>query len=475
MKKVCWPYFDPEFDTLPERINGPSCRVCIDNESSEDSTVIKVDSVNKQDLLLEVVQIITDLNLSITKGYISSDAGWFMDVFHVKDEQGNKLMDKTVLHNIQQAIGGGRNSSMSGKTSETKTKAGSLTEHAAIEMTATDRPGLFSEISAALADLHCNIVEAHAWSHNARLACVAYISDHSSLTPILHDPLRLASIEQHLNMVLRATPPLAGDTMKQQEVKTADVVGTETTTITNVERRLHQLMLSGRDFDMPHSEPSTSPRSPLEGSQSLDHDITKAAIVSIESCYQKGYSIVNVECKDRSRVMFDTLCTLIDMEYVIFHASVSCQDGYAFQEYFIRHRDGSPLCTESEKDRVSKCLEAAIERRVCEGVKLELCANNRVGLLSDITRVLRENGLAVVRADIATEGEKAINAFYLRDVSGKKVDMEFVESVKKEMSPISVQVKNEETVRAGSPERYHFSLADMLKSQLDRFSNSVLL
>jgi len=73
-------------------------------------------------------------------------------------------------------------------------------------MTAADRPGLFSEISAALADLHCNIIEAHAWSHNARLACVAYISDQSSITPIA-DPHRLASIEDHLTSVLLMHPP----------------------------------------------------------------------------------------------------------------------------------------------------------------------------------------------------------------------------------------------------------------------------
>lgn len=36
------------------------------------------------------------------------------------------------------------------------------------------------------------------------------------------------------------------------------------------------------------------------------------------------------------------------------------------QEYFIRHVDGKALNTESEKERIIKCLEAAIERRVCE-------------------------------------------------------------------------------------------------------------
>lgn len=39
----------------------------------------QVDSANKHGILLEVVQVLIDLNLIITKAYISSDGGWFMD------------------------------------------------------------------------------------------------------------------------------------------------------------------------------------------------------------------------------------------------------------------------------------------------------------------------------------------------------------------------------------------------------------
>uniref|UniRef100_A0A5B7BQ92 ACT domain-containing protein ACR n=1 Tax=Davidia involucrata TaxID=16924 RepID=A0A5B7BQ92_DAVIN len=467
MKKVCWPYFDPEFDSLAERIYGPTCRVCIDNESLEDCTMVKIDSVNKQGLLLEVVQVLTDMNLTISKGYISSDAGWFMDVFHVKDEHGNKLTDQKVINYIQQvinAIGATR------ETPKAKARASKLVqsehprERTAIEMTGKDRPGLFSEISAALADLHCNILEAHAWSHNARLACVAYISDQSTNTPI--DDHRLAIIEDHLTTVLRGntSPNPSGDcTNYQQEVKTAGLPEGREGTVTNVERRLHQLMLSVRDFDRPM----------MSLGSGGDEDGRKASVL-IESCDEKGYSIVTVQCKDRRRLMFDTVCTLTDMQYVIFHASIDSHEGYAFQEYFIRHIDGCALNTESEKERVVKCLEAAIERRVCEGVRVELCANNRVGLLSDITRVLRENGLVVVRADIATHGGKAVNAFYVRDISGNDVDMEFVESVKREMGPIELAVRNEKIlIRPTSPDhRSRFSIGDMLKSQIERISHN---
>lgn len=39
----------------------------------------QVDSMNKPGILLEVVQILADLDLIITKAYVSSDGGWFMD------------------------------------------------------------------------------------------------------------------------------------------------------------------------------------------------------------------------------------------------------------------------------------------------------------------------------------------------------------------------------------------------------------
>ncbi|KAJ8535471.1 hypothetical protein K7X08_023191 [Anisodus acutangulus] len=408
MNRVCSPYFD----SLAERINGPKfnlfcliyiCRVTIDNESLENCTVVKIDSVNKQGLLLEVVQVLTDMNLIILKGYISSDAGWFMDVFHVKDKLGNKVTNQ--------------------------------------------RARLFSEISAALADQHCNVVEAHAWSHNARLPCVVYISEESTATPI--DYNRLTAIEDHLTTVLRATTARSTneENVKQQ--------------VTDVERKLHQRMLSVRDFESP-SKPISSPRMGSPRLIDSSDKEEKMLSVCIENCDDKGYSIVSIQCKDRRRLMFDTVCTLTDMQYVIFHASVDSHGGYAFQ-------------------RVIKCLEPAIERRVCEGIRLELCANNRVGLLSDITGVLRENGLAVVRADIATEGETARNIFYLRDISGNNIDMKFGKSMKTEMGEIDVAVNNETTMTRtttttttssmtrGSSFR---SLRNLMKSQFEKLSHN---
>ncbi|KAK1276516.1 hypothetical protein QJS04_geneDACA001533 [Acorus gramineus] len=401
MKKICWPYYDPEFEKLEERINGP--RVSVDNESCNKCTVVKVDSVNKQGLLLEVVAVLTDMDLSISKGYISSDAGWFMDP---------------------------------GKTDDSLSAERMTT----IEMSGADRPGLFSEISAVLADLRCNVVEAHAWSHNACLACVAYVSDQSTSARI-EDPSRLASIKDHLSTVLRA-------------VETG-LSGCAPVSMTHAERRLHQLMLANRDFD-----------------------------VSIERCEERGYSVVFVDCLDRPRLMFDTVCTLTDMEYVVFHASVTSDGPFAHQEYYIRRVDGDTLDTGGEKQLIEKCLEAAIERRVCEGVRLELCTNNQAGLLSYVTRVFREYGLTVVRADVETRGKEAVTVFYVRDISGREVDMGVVEAMRREVDLLTqLRVKKKQPPRRAnsferssspSPSSHFSSIREMLRSQIERFSHNFI-
>lgn len=169
------------------------------------------------------------------------------------------------------------------------------------------------------------------------------------------------------------------------------------------------------------------------------------------------------------------------------------------QEYYIWHRDGYMLNNVEERQQVSKCLEAAIERRVCEaskfitkqsrdlghylivaishqGVRLELCARNTVGLLPYITRILREYGLTVARADIATQGEKTSNVFYVQDISGDKLDMGILEVMRRELEPLAFQVKNELLLpqRLNTVETEGFSFGSLLRSQLERLSRSFI-
>ncbi|CAI8605577.1 unnamed protein product [Vicia faba] len=111
-------------------------QVSMDNDSCHDCTLIKIDSVNKPGILLEVVQILTDLDFIITKAYISSDGGWFMDVFHVTDQQGKKITDIKIIDFIEKALGPkGRKSTEGGKSwSGKRVGVHSIGDHTAIEL-----------------------------------------------------------------------------------------------------------------------------------------------------------------------------------------------------------------------------------------------------------------------------------------------------------------------------------------------------
>ncbi len=76
-----------------------------------------------------------------------------------------------------------------------------------------------------------------------------------------------------------------------------------------------------------------------------------------------------------------------------------------------------------------------------QGLRLELCTNDRVGLLSHVTRVFRENGLSVTRADVATRDDKAVNVFYVTNASGDPIDTNVVETLRQELGHTISEVK----------------------------------
>ncbi|KAI5600885.1 hypothetical protein POPTR_001G060100v4 [Populus trichocarpa] len=435
----CWSPLttDDEFEKLVIRMNPP--RVTVDNASSRKATLIKVDSANKRGSLLEVVQVLTDLNLIIRRAYISSDGEWFMDVFYVTDQHGNKLSEDDVAERIQQSLGPRGRSFRSLRRSVGVQAAA---ENTTIELTGRDRPGLLSEIFAILTDLKCNVVASEVWTHNSRMASVVYITDEATGLPI-DDPDRLTKIKQLLLYVLK------GDRDKRSANTAVSVDST------HKERRLHQMMYADRDYDMDDADfGSASERKPF---------------VTLENCVDKGYTIVNLRCPDRPKLLFDTVCTLTDMQYVVYHGTIIAEGPEACQEYFIRHMDGSPVSSEAERQRVINCLEAAIRRRTSEGVRLELCSEDRVGLLSDVTRIFRENGLSVTRAEVTTRGSQAVNVFYVTDSSGYPVKNETIEAVRKEIGLTILHVNDDAHSKSPPQERGLFSLGNIFRSRSEKF------
>jgi UTP:GlnB (protein PII) uridylyltransferase len=184
-------------------------------------------------------------------------------------------------------------------------------DHTAIELKGPDRTGLLSEIFAVLAELECNVMAAEVWTHRTRVACVVYVNDVSTGQAI-DDPCRQSRIEERLRHVLRGHG--GGDDGGGRGAHTNFAVEP-----THIDRRLHQLMHADMEFD--------------DGA--LQGDAAAAAAdgtaVTVEHCEEKAYSVVNVRCRDRPKLLFDIVCTLTDMQYVVFHAAVTSDGIYGIQ------------------------------------------------------------------------------------------------------------------------------------------------
>ncbi|KAK4402614.1 ACT domain-containing protein ACR4 [Sesamum angolense] len=379
----CWSSslrVDDEFKKLVIRMNPP--RVTVDNASDKKATLIKVDSANKRGSLLEVVQVLTDLNLIIRRAYISSDGEWFMDVFYVTDEFGNKVYEDNVSERIQQSLGPRGHSF---RLLARSVGVQSASEHTTIELSGRDRPGLLSEVFAVLTDLKCNVVAAEVWTHNSRMASVVYITDEASGSPI-NDPDRLANIKQLLLYVLK------GD-REWRSANSAVSVGS-----THTQRRLHQMMYADRDYDV----------------QNVD------------------------KCDNRTDQTACDRRKLCRERYVVFHGTIIAEGPEAQQ-----------------------------------GIRLELCSDDRVGLLSDVTRIFRENGLSVTRAEVTTRGTQAVNVFYVTDASGSPVKSETIEAVRKEIGLTILHVKDDTYSTSPPQETGRFSLGSLFRSRSEKFLYSL--
>ncbi|CAO2207399.1 unnamed protein product [Urochloa humidicola] len=411
---------DDEYAKLVRRMNPP--RVVIDNDSCDNATVIRVDRVKKHGILLEAVQVLVDLNLVITKAYISSDGNWFMDVFNVTDQDGSKLQNREVIDHIQKCLES--EDCLASPASTGPMTDGVAPPETCIELTGTDRPGLLSEVCAVLASLSCNIVRAEVWTHERRAAAVLQITDDATGLPI-RDAARLSTVQELLRNVMH------GD--QDGGATTSTCAGAAA----RAERRLHKLMTLD-DGGANAGEEAVS------GEEDRRGRARPKPKVVVMDCTERRYTVVILRCRDRPKLLFDTLCALSDLHYVVFHGTVDAERGSkedAYQEYYVRHVDGHPVRSDAERLRLVRCLEAAVERRATDGLELEVRTEDRVGVLSEITRVFRENSLSIIRAAIATRDGTAEDTFYVSDAYGNPVDSRTMDAVGEQLGSAVLRVK----------------------------------
>ncbi|KAF9618297.1 hypothetical protein IFM89_000932, partial [Coptis chinensis] len=178
------------------------------------------------------------------------------------------------------------------------------------------------------------------------MASVVYITDDATGFPI-DDNDRLSNIKKLLRYVLK------GNRDKRYANTTVTTGGTHT------KRRLHQMMYADHDYEWCDDDDvsSVSDRS--------------KPLVTLENIADKGYTVVNMRCRDRPKLLFDTVCTLTDMQYVVFHATVMVERPEAYQSYW------KALSADLAYKPAAECLAIVLTDL---GTSLKLAGNTQEGI-----------------------------------------------------------------------------------------------
>lgn len=66
--------------------------------------------------------------------------------------------------------------------------------------------------------------------------------------------------------------------------------------------------------------------------------------VNVVNWEDRDYSVITIRCKDRPKLIFDVVCTLTDMQYVVFHGNVDVKGTEAYQVYHFSYGYDMYLC-----------------------------------------------------------------------------------------------------------------------------------
>ncbi|KAL6764347.1 hypothetical protein V8C86DRAFT_2474323 [Haematococcus lacustris] len=211
-----------EYETLELRLHPPN--VVIDNETYDDATLITIDSANRPGTLIEVVQCLTELNLSIRRARISSDGGWFVDEFLVSETPRGKVTHPHKLALIRKVL--------SVDPEAQALLSQSRDALSVFELAGRDKKGLLGEVLQLLTSNGCEVHSAAVWTYHSQVALVVSVLDALKRGGSKEEGLeasKLAALTQVLYDKLGG-----GDAVVAHEVVRGEL---------HHERRLHHLLL----------------------------------------------------------------------------------------------------------------------------------------------------------------------------------------------------------------------------------------
>lgn len=476
------------------------------------------------------MQHFTELGLRIASSRISSDGGWFHDVFCITECNGQKVTNPRKVESIkhmldvymldEELVDNGDDTDDMNRVETT-----------VFQLAGQDRSGLLSEVTELLTDNGCNVRSAAIWTYRGRVAFVLSVTEKGR--PI-SDPHKLEALRNLVTGIMKQAPSTHAPIVDIQQRVRGEV---------HHDRRLHQLMLreerelwasgvrrfpsvddagsaagagahgSGGDmitpslFDEGASSSSSSPAdsvssihknnhhhhdgTPLPPSPQLPPSSTATALVGarggipqvpssngkntsysnhynnyhpnstsatttsihqpgsgngttvspfrspkfdrpqieIEFVEDKNYWSISIRCRDRTKLLFDTVCTLADMNYDIWHATIDAvSDGTAAQEYYVRPRTGGGW-SESQAELLKAMLSSSIQRRFPKGLKIHVHSLDRFGCLAALTKVLSDAQLSITRAKVRTfaTSNSSGHTFYVMEAGGGPPDKKVVQ------------------------------------------------
>lgn len=411
--------------TLELRVHPPE--VHIDNVGDEKYTIVTIDSANRPGSLVFVVQHLTELGLRVHSARISSDGGWFHDMFAITEADGSKVKSQGKLMSIKQMLNIYMQTEDVVANGDTTDDAAKV-ETTVFEVSGADRPGLMADAMQLITQNGCDVRSAAVWTYRKRVAIVFSVTERGRAIP---DVAKIKRLEE-----------MMGDIFIKEKGSTYFVGAHNRRGIVHHDRRLHQLMLQDDidDFrkarltelyqnsgsegvqaqDPLRSSTAYAPggasrqnsicsvRSDRNGASTpsgseASHRSPKYDHPSIDISYCSDYWTVNIKCRDRAKLLLDSVCTLNDMNFDIYHATIDADaEGIAHQEYFVRPRAGDGDFDDEEALLVKAMLNAAIERRFPRGIKVQIRSMDKFGCMALLTRRLFNAGLSVTRAKVRT-------------------------------------------------------------------------
>ena len=87
----------PQSYRSQRQVQQLECKVIIDNETSQQYTIVEVYGGDNRSALYQLTQTLADFGLAIHRARIATEVEQLIDIFYVSTQSGSKLTDEEIV------------------------------------------------------------------------------------------------------------------------------------------------------------------------------------------------------------------------------------------------------------------------------------------------------------------------------------------------------------------------------------------